>query len=363
MTNMLSIKVRRSSCFTDALKHLHILPDSQFTKTLKLSFLGEIAADYGGPRREFGTLTMKQFAGSSFLTGLNTKKTFCHDALHLQKDTYRQIGRLVSLCILQCGASPKFFSLPVVKYMSGTRTPIIELDDIPDREIRDALKQIKSVTNVTEFRSKIEDLLPQRDEYGINIPLMKLRLDDVDQVVQAVASHVTILRCKAEIDSFLEGLNLYGLRDILQTEASFQKLFLAGSKLELVTVEELIEFKFSPPNTNNYLKEQNVSFNFCLFLQACDNGRAVVFESGRRWVVSLNDFLMFATGSQEMPSEGFPFIKIVVNFNHNDINRYPFANTCAGEITLPVREELTSEDRVVSFMSKALLEGIGFGFC
>lgn len=80
-------------------------------------------------------------------------------------------------------------------------------------------------------------------------------------------------------------------------------------------------------------------------------------------LASLSDVLMFATGSAYIPREGFPFGNIKIKFDHENKDRYPCANTCAGEeVTFPIRDELLDADTAIEFITTVIFEGMGFGF-
>ena len=73
--------------------------------TLEVSFYGEIAGDLGGPRREFFRLCLREIKEYYFDNGLRT----------LLADEYEQVGKILSLSILQNGPFPHFLSEQIVR--------------------------------------------------------------------------------------------------------------------------------------------------------------------------------------------------------------------------------------------------------
>lgn len=85
---------------------------------------------------------MRQMAGSSFFGGPDGRKSLVHNVLQLQKGVFVELGRLCSVCIIQCAAYPRFLSVPVAQYIAGVSNPRVDVDDIPDMEIRQSLNQV-----------------------------------------------------------------------------------------------------------------------------------------------------------------------------------------------------------------------------
>ena len=74
--------------------------------TLEVSFYGEIAGDLGGPRRELFRLCLREIKEYYFDNGLRT----------LLADEYEQVGKILSLSIVQNGPFSHFLS----EQISGT---------------------------------------------------------------------------------------------------------------------------------------------------------------------------------------------------------------------------------------------------
>lgn len=71
--------------------------------------------------------------------------------------------------------------------------------------------QLKGATSDDDVCSIAMDCCDDILTCGFNKPLAKLKIGDVDRLIQSVALHSTILRIKSEIDQFTEGLHEAGV--------------------------------------------------------------------------------------------------------------------------------------------------------
>lgn len=78
----------------------------------------------------------------------------------------------------------------------------------------------------------------------------------------------------------------------------------------------------------------------------------MLFASGTG--VSINNVLLFLTGSSHMPQ------RITVKFSPNIKDKLPDPNTCCREVLLPVSDD-TYEDFRRAFTSVITIQGKGYG--
>ena len=100
-TNFISIN--RYDVLKSAFEEIKAIENLRLT--LEVSFYGEIAGDLGGPRREFFRLCLREIKEYYFDNGLRT----------LLADEYEQVGKILSLSILQNGPFPHFLSEQIVQ--------------------------------------------------------------------------------------------------------------------------------------------------------------------------------------------------------------------------------------------------------
>ena len=90
-------------------------------KTYRMSvhFIGECAADTGGPTRELFSLIYKDVMGSKLTRGSVPNLTFSHDQSALVAGEYKMFGQLVALAFLNNASLPHCFSRSVANYILG----------------------------------------------------------------------------------------------------------------------------------------------------------------------------------------------------------------------------------------------------
>ena len=97
------ISIDRNNVLTTGLDEIKSLEDPRLT--IEVSFYGERAQDYGGPRREFFATIIKEIYAKYFEKGWRE---------HLANE-YEVVGLIVSLSILQNGLLPRFFEGDMLK--------------------------------------------------------------------------------------------------------------------------------------------------------------------------------------------------------------------------------------------------------
>ena len=139
------VRVRRRHIWKDALsafaKH-----DFMAGVLISVHFIGEEAADMGGPRREFLRLLMRSLiTESGVLTGSDKRKVFSSSPLLVSQKTYFHAGRMVETSVLQGGPGLKCLTPAVYAYFLGDVDKcrrFVGVEDIPDLEFRDKVKKV-----------------------------------------------------------------------------------------------------------------------------------------------------------------------------------------------------------------------------
>ena len=127
------------------------------TKKLHVHFIGEEAADEGGPRREFLHLLMQEILTSTQLfEGDEKRKVVTMNPVLLDAQTYFQAGRMVAVSIQQGGPgmqclAPSMYHTIVEKRSLSNPTP----DEIPDFEIQGKVKTVSLM--ITYFAEKFKE--------------------------------------------------------------------------------------------------------------------------------------------------------------------------------------------------------------
>ena len=105
------ILINRQDVLKSALDEIQFLKDPRLT--LSVGFYGECAEDYGGPRKEFFRLCLRDIKATYFDNGLKD---------HLADD-YSTIGLIMSLSILQNGSIPRFVNEEHLQALFASQEP------------------------------------------------------------------------------------------------------------------------------------------------------------------------------------------------------------------------------------------------
>jgi hypothetical protein len=138
----LQLEVRRSRVFNDAMRTMRFLRHEDLKKPLRVTFKFESGVDDGGLRREFSSLFFRGLLESCMLVGSPTAKSFSHDGSLLASKSFKHLGQLVAMTVLQGGFGVPCFCVPVVDYILTGRAITATAEDVPDDHIRNALNQV-----------------------------------------------------------------------------------------------------------------------------------------------------------------------------------------------------------------------------
>lgn len=105
------ILVNRYDVLNTALEEVKCIENPRIT--LEVSFYGESAQDYGGPRREFFRICLQEIKAKYFDNGFRE---------HLADD-YTTVGLIMALSILQNGAIPRFLKEEDLQALFSTDQP------------------------------------------------------------------------------------------------------------------------------------------------------------------------------------------------------------------------------------------------
>ena len=89
-------------------------------KHIKVSFVGNIAVDEGGPRREFFKLLTESIASNnSLFQGELHRRVPRPNLSELNKKSFYYVGCCIALTLLHGGPNPSFFAPSVAKYLAS----------------------------------------------------------------------------------------------------------------------------------------------------------------------------------------------------------------------------------------------------
>ncbi len=159
------MSVRRKNLWMDGMISL-FHPSGLQGSPFLVQFIGEAAADYGGPRREYFA-EMMRLAETELLQGTDKKLTFQRDSIKLQARMYESYGKLLSLSFLYEYPGPKCFAPTLVSYILDHDIGSVEVDEIPDFEGRLKVAKISEAKDDTELKDSLSTI-DERFDAGLN---------------------------------------------------------------------------------------------------------------------------------------------------------------------------------------------------
>ena len=138
------VVVRRKHIWRDTLR---AFSRSTFDcrKSVHVIFVGEEAADAGGPRREFFHLALEAMANDGqMFHGPSDRRSFVHNMQAVATRRFFYGGMLIALSLANGGPGFPCLAKPVFNYLCyglGLKVQP-EIEDIPDIEIREKLEKV-----------------------------------------------------------------------------------------------------------------------------------------------------------------------------------------------------------------------------
>ena len=190
--------------FKDGVKPISVKP-------ISVHFIGEQAADSGGPTREYFSLLFDDIKKYLMCTGSLFQFTFVHDLEKLKNGDYYLFGNLVAMSLLSGCAGPRCLMPSVVAKVLCTEHVSPSIEDIPDLEIQNKLKELQEAQDEVQFESILQTF-PERLNAGVTKVRVKF---ERAALLENVCTHYCISACIEEIQDFVKGLQVIGVHQIL----------------------------------------------------------------------------------------------------------------------------------------------------
>ncbi len=141
------IVVRRRHVWQDALNRFKCGID--FSKYIRVSFVGEPAVDEGGPLREFLHLLMGCIATNNGLfSGREECRVPAANLAELGRNTYKHVGEMIAVSLVHGGPAPAFFAPSVADYiLNGMKKVNATVSEVPSLEVAEKLKKVTTEFN------------------------------------------------------------------------------------------------------------------------------------------------------------------------------------------------------------------------
>ncbi|KAK3593330.1 hypothetical protein CHS0354_031393 [Potamilus streckersoni] len=371
---MRCIIVKRDDLWNSAIEFFREPNFIRESGSLKVHFkthhgIAEEGTDYGGPKREFFRLLIREICHKSGAlvetpNGLIPR----NNIRQLQEGVLRHVGRMISTIVIQGGEPPSIFS-PIItecvlKDPMSTRPKV---DDIPDVIIRESLKLVQQALDNESLQKALNSCEWRFDVDGL--PLF-ITMENKEEFLQASAMYFAVLTRQMGIQQLLQGLEYYDFLGLMR-----RKPFICSVleyKKEEILAKDLIsmiepEYSWSDDRRG---KEEKLFSNMKEFLELVESKTLLqkldedLTAVERDFISTLkpSKLLEFCTGSSKIPALGFeedPHMTFV----HDDHKFHPSAHTCGNNLVLYVNDKTTLDKRsFFKIMVETLMNAENFGF-
>ncbi len=120
-------------------------------KRIVVSFIGEEAADGGGPLREFFSLIFDETKKFIMCTGNGTTFTLLHDIEKVRRGEHRLFGQFIAAALLQGCSGPRCFMPCLLANLLNSTVVPASLDEIPDIDVQEKLRSILESKSEGDF--------------------------------------------------------------------------------------------------------------------------------------------------------------------------------------------------------------------
>lgn len=366
--------VQRSKVLSNVFEELK----GQMFETAKLSveFVGEPAADTGGPTREMFSIAFRQAIDFRITRGAFPTMTFMHDQSTLAAGEYKMFCQLVALALLNGACGPHFLLPSLIHFVLGTPdeqdvASLIEQLPLENHDIKKKLEDLNSCDDPKQWNEAMSNF-DERFDMGINSATVPFEKKEV--ILKAAVKHIMLSSVAEEIYSFQEGLSLFNVLGIMKKYPKQAFKELAHVEIKEEDVRKPFTPIFSVKGSTKRASEELIAYNFNQFLKKVRQGaitRTVLDLAGILGTtsssneivltLSLNDVMQFITGSCYVPPGR---IEGSMLFVHDTLHgARAKANTCGNTVTFPVNKRYSSENssEFTSNFADDIFDGPAYG--
>eukprot|EP00794_Sanderia_malayensis_P006762 gene6762-7523_t len=349
-------------------------------RAIRVHYLGEYGIDSGAIAKEFFSNSISDIGRQMFPFGSPLSST-----LHVKNGNFKACGQLVAASIAQGGPAPTFLAECVYKQLIH---PMIDMKELCDKSLTENEK--KQLTILTADLDSSTDQIIDHGYTGV------IDVNHIEEIKGSVMVSIVSQRA-VYLAEFMEGLNLYGLKDILLKNGSVCKeLFVKGGDDGIINANYLFSLlcpNFSEMGSTRRKTEEHTMDLFQDYLfhlednpqeikshlsaitwnypDTSDEGDETkkpesLDEKFEEIKASPKAVLKWITGSSHKPLDGDE-MKISVFFDHECLVRnpthricFPVVSACAKEITFPTAHFKTTEE-FYSLFSLAVSQAQSFG--
>ncbi|XP_074985843.1 G2/M phase-specific E3 ubiquitin-protein ligase isoform X2 [Caretta caretta] len=280
---------------------------------------GRVETDaFHGSKHEFFRLLMLHLQNSSLFEG-SSSKNLSLDSQAIKENLYYEAGKMIAVSLVHVGVPPSFFSKTLFNCLVyGPENVKPKVEDVADFDVAQTIKMIKSSRTLASLKSTISDCYEYLTIAGCLRPMTTLC--DKDMLVNDLLIYHVIKRVHSPFESFRQGLKTLGVLEKIQMhpDAFSSILYHKPERLSARILGDL----FTIHCLSGVNKVKGVDF-WMGYLQDVEGGESAA---------TLEDILVFATGTSSIPPIGFepdPSVK----FLHI---KYPVGNRQLNCIEVPI---------------------------
>nr|XP_055049529.1 G2/M phase-specific E3 ubiquitin-protein ligase-like isoform X1 [Misgurnus anguillicaudatus] len=320
--------------------------------------LGEGAVDNGGPTREFLTLVLRDLLNSHFFVGPASVKNLGLDSIGLSRGTYRIVGMILSVCLVHGGLGPPVFSNRLLCQLIGEPSPPVDIMEVDDADLRQQLQKIQEAKTVEETREAANVAANNLSLLG-SLTVIRT-LSDRDDILSSSLNYYLEGRLDAPLRQLKEGLETLGVLQALKNNPCLRDLFVGGPPAPLTAkqITDLFKVCYSEKGSTRRVEEERAVGQWRDWLIDLEGGDAVL-PWNENIQITLEDVLMFSTGTNRIPPHGFDELP-TLGFLHADKEQrqFPEANTCGLILRLPIH---SSYEKFNEYMISGVVQSPHFG--
>ncbi|XP_043372315.1 G2/M phase-specific E3 ubiquitin-protein ligase isoform X5 [Dermochelys coriacea] len=280
---------------------------------------GRVGTDaFHGSKHEFFQLLMLHLQNSSLFEG-SSSKNLSLDSQAIKENLYYEAGKMIAVSLVHVGVPPSFFSKTLFNCLVyGPENVKPKVEDVADFDVAQTIKTIKSSRTLASLKSTISDCYEYLTIAGCLRPMTTL--SDKDMLVNDLLIYHVIKRVHSPFESFRQGLKTLGVLEKIQMHPDAFSSILCH-KPERLSARILGDL-FTIHCLSGVNKVKGVDF-WMGYLQDVEGGESAA---------TLEDILVFATGTSSIPPIGFepdPSVK----FLHI---KYPVGNRQLNCLELPI---------------------------
>nr|XP_014425628.1 G2/M phase-specific E3 ubiquitin-protein ligase isoform X2 [Pelodiscus sinensis] len=273
---------------------------------------------FHGSKHEFFQLLMLHLKISSLFEG-SSSKNLSLDSQAIKENLYYEAGKMIAVSLVHGGPPPGFFSKTLFNCLAyGPENVKPTEEDVADSDVAQTINMIKSSRTLAHLQSTISDCYEYLTVTGCLRPMTTL--SDKDMLVNDILIYHVIKRVLSPFESFRQGLKTLGVLEKLQSHPDAFSSILCH-KPERLSAKILGDL-FTIHCVSNLNREKGVDF-WMGYLQDVEGGESAA---------TLEDILVFATGTSSIPPIGFepePSVEFMYI-------KYPVGNRQPNCLQLPI---------------------------